>query len=105
VSDVIYVCSDAGTVYALKASDGSKIWQTPIGSGTNHEDASPAVANDIVYIGARNGYYALNATTGFKSGSSLPHTLHVNSLAMYIHLLQLLAMLFIVGQLIAMYSR
>ncbi len=64
VDNVVYVCSDSGTVYALKASDGSKIWQAPIGSGTDHADDSPAVANGIVYIGARNGYYALNATDG-----------------------------------------
>jgi len=64
VSDVVYVCSDAGIVFALRASDGSKIWKSSIGSGTDHEDASPAVANGIVYIGARNGYYALNATNG-----------------------------------------
>ena len=64
VSDVVYVCSDAGIVFALRASDGSKIWQASIGSGTDHEDASPAVANGIVYIGARNGYYALNASSG-----------------------------------------
>jgi outer membrane protein assembly factor BamB len=64
VNDVVYVCSDAGIVFALRASDGSKIWQAPIGSGTDHEDGSPAVANGIVYIGARNGYYALNTTNG-----------------------------------------
>jgi len=48
----------------LTTSDGSKIWQAPIGSGTDHADDSPAVANGIVYIGSRNGYYALNATDG-----------------------------------------
>ena len=51
------------TYYALRANDGSKVWQVNIGCG-DHEDASAAVANGIVYIGARNGYYALNATNG-----------------------------------------
>jgi outer membrane protein assembly factor BamB len=64
VDNVAYVCSDFGTVYALKVSDGSRIWQASIGSGTDHSDDSPAVANGMVYIGARNGYYALNATDG-----------------------------------------
>jgi len=64
VDNVVYVCSDSGTVYALNTHDGSKIWQASIGSGTDHADDSPAVANGMVYIGARNGYYALNATDG-----------------------------------------
>jgi outer membrane protein assembly factor BamB len=64
VDNVVYVCSDAGNVYALKTSDGSRIWQASIGSGTDHADDSPAVANGIVYIGSRNGYYALNVTDG-----------------------------------------
>jgi outer membrane protein assembly factor BamB len=53
-----------GVVYALRATDGSEIWQASMGSGTDHADDSPAVANSIVYIGTRNGYYALNASTG-----------------------------------------
>ena len=64
VNDIIYVCSDEGYVSALRASDGQMIWQAYIGSGTDHEDDSPAVANGIVYIGARNGFYAFNATNG-----------------------------------------
>jgi outer membrane protein assembly factor BamB len=64
VNKIVYVCSEDGSVYALRAVDGSKIWQAYIGSGTDHTDDSPAVANGIVYIGTRNGYYAFNATTG-----------------------------------------
>jgi outer membrane protein assembly factor BamB len=64
VDGVIYVCSDEGYVSALRASDGGAIWQAYIGSGSDHEDDSAAVANGIVYIGARNGFYAFNATTG-----------------------------------------
>ncbi len=64
VDGVIYVCSDEGYVWALRASDGGAIWQAYIGSGSDHEDDSAAVANGIVYIGARNGFYAFNATTG-----------------------------------------
>ncbi len=50
-------------MYALKANNGSKIWQTSIGVG-DHADDSPAVSNGVVYFGSRNGYYAFNATTG-----------------------------------------
>ena len=61
---MVYVCSDAGGVYALNINDGSKIWQANCGSGTDHTDTSPAVANGMVYINARNGVYAFNATNG-----------------------------------------
>jgi outer membrane protein assembly factor BamB len=62
--NIVYVCSEYGALYALNASDGTKVWQANIGSGMDHADDSPAVANGIVYIGARNGYYAFNATDG-----------------------------------------
>ena len=64
VNSVVYVCTDSGYACALRAKDGGVIWQAFIGSGNDHEDASPAVANGIVYFGARNGFYAFNATTG-----------------------------------------
>jgi outer membrane protein assembly factor BamB len=64
VNNVVYVVSDSGAVYALNAADGSEIWQANVGSGTDHTDNSPAVANGMVYVGARNGYYAFNATDG-----------------------------------------
>lgn len=64
VKDILYVCTDSGYACALRASDGGVIWQAYIGSGSDHEDASPAISNGIVYFGARNGFYAFNATTG-----------------------------------------
>ena len=63
VNNIVYVGSDGGNLYALRADNGSKIWQSSIGVG-DHSDDSPAVSNGIVYFGSRNGYYALNATTG-----------------------------------------
>jgi len=63
VNNVAYVGSDDGTIYSLHTSDGSKIWQANIGVG-DHADDSVAVAGGIVYFGARNGYYAFNATSG-----------------------------------------
>ncbi len=65
VNNAVYFNTDNGTVYALRANDGSKIWQATIGMG-DHADDSPAVANGIVYVGARNGYYALNASNGYQ---------------------------------------
>lgn len=64
VDGVVYFVSDNGTVHALRANGGSEIWKANIGVGTDHTGVSPAVANGIVYVGSRNGYYALNATDG-----------------------------------------
>ena len=64
VDGKVYVCSDNGGVFALNANDGSKIWQANCGVGTDHTDTSPAVANGIVYVNARNGIYAYNASNG-----------------------------------------
>ncbi len=65
VNNVVYTNSDNGTVYALNATDGSEIWHTNIGVG-DHVDASPAVSGGIVYVVARTGLYAFNATTGLQ---------------------------------------
>jgi hypothetical protein len=64
VNDTVYVNSDSGKLYALKVSDGSVIWQTNFGSGSDHADDSPAVADGVVYVGSGNGYYAFNASDG-----------------------------------------
>jgi len=63
LNDIVYVNSDNGTLYALKAQDGSQIWQAVFGQG-DHADDSPAVTSGLVYVGTRNGYYAFNATDG-----------------------------------------
>ena len=64
VNGVVYSVTDYGTVYALRTSDGSVVWQAYVGSGSDHDDSSPAVSAGMVYVGARNGYYAFNATDG-----------------------------------------
>ncbi len=64
VNGVVYVCTDGGGVFALNATSGSQIWQAYCGSGTDHTDTSPAVANGMVYVNARNGIYAFNASNG-----------------------------------------
>ena len=64
VNGTVYFNADNGNVYAVRATDGTEIWQAYIGSGNDHADGSPGVGNGIVYVGARNGFYAFNATTG-----------------------------------------
>jgi outer membrane protein assembly factor BamB len=62
VSGVVYIGSYDDSVYALKASDGDKLWNSSTGGEI---DSSPAVANGIVLIGSDEGnIYGLNATNG-----------------------------------------
>jgi outer membrane protein assembly factor BamB len=65
VDGVVYIGDNAGNVYALDASNGAKLWSYKAGDTIY---SSPAVAGDVVYIGAdssNNGsVYALNAVTG-----------------------------------------
>jgi outer membrane protein assembly factor BamB len=59
-----YTEGENGTVYALNANDGSEIWSTTPAAGWRIY-SSPAVADDLVFIGSENGYlYVLNATNG-----------------------------------------
>jgi outer membrane protein assembly factor BamB len=61
---VVYVGSDDGNVYALKAATGVKLWSFLTGGDVY---SSPAVANRVVYFGSEDGnVYALNAATGVK---------------------------------------
>ena len=49
-------------MYALNAKTGAKLWTYPT---YNNVNASPAVANGVVYAGTNNWYFfALNAKTG-----------------------------------------
>ncbi|HYK37119.1 PQQ-binding-like beta-propeller repeat protein [Alloacidobacterium sp.] len=67
VNGVIYFGSTDGTVYALSASTGAKLWGAIIGTPVR---SSPAVANGVVYIASAGAMlvspyvYALNANTG-----------------------------------------
>ena len=54
---VVYQGANDGYVYALNASTGSVIWQYA---------ASPAVSGNIIYVVARSGLYAFNATSGLE---------------------------------------
>lgn len=63
VNNIVYVNSDNGTLFAINAATGTELWRACFGVG-DHADDSPAVAYGIVYVGARNGYYAFNASNG-----------------------------------------
>jgi len=53
-----------GTVYALNAINGDKLWNFTTDSSV---DSSPAVASGVVYVGSEDGYvYALNSTNGVQ---------------------------------------
>jgi outer membrane protein assembly factor BamB len=54
-----------GIVYALNASTGTKIWSHLIGNfSSDGPNFVPVVTGSIVYIGAGNKTYALDAATG-----------------------------------------
>ena len=62
IDGVVYIGSTYGTVYALNATDGSVIWNSPLG-GAIH--SSPAVADGLVFVGSDdNKVYALYASNG-----------------------------------------
>ena len=58
---VMYVGSGDGDVYAFNASTGTLIWNCKIGQLVW---SSPAVANDLVYVGTNSNLDALNASNG-----------------------------------------
>src|SRR5665647_2558881 len=65
VDGVVYVGSESpdNNVYALNATTGLKLWNSPVGGGVT--DSSPAVVDGMVYVGAEdNQVYAYNATFG-----------------------------------------
>jgi len=71
VNGVVYACMTSnlnGTLVALNASTGAKLWSFDFGGtafGELFAGSSPAVANGVVYFGGSDGnVYALNATTG-----------------------------------------
>jgi outer membrane protein assembly factor BamB len=76
VNGAVYVGSSDSNVYALNASTGNIIWNfTSTGPSepaaengiTGAFASSPAVANEVVYIGSSDGnVYALSAATGAK---------------------------------------
>jgi len=65
---VVYIGSNDGNVYALKASTGTLLWSFPTGEVMAVSPAL-AVSNGAVYVGSNSGggpfpFYALQASTG-----------------------------------------
>ena len=59
---VVYVGSNDGNVFALKANTGRRLWSYPTRAAVA---SSPAVADGVVYVGSDdNNLYALRADTG-----------------------------------------
>ena len=65
---VLYAGDGGGNFYAVNISDGQKIWNFTIG----HIEGSPVISNGVVYFGSNilsgSKVFALNASTGLKSG-------------------------------------
>src|SRR5205085_6120649 len=62
LKSTVYVGADDTHIYAFDALDGSVRWSYQLSTGVQ---ASPAVANGVVYVGDNEGVFdALNASTG-----------------------------------------
>ena len=62
VNGVVYIGSNDGKVYALKAKTGALLWSYTTGG---YVQSSPAVANGVVYVGSfDHNVYALDASSG-----------------------------------------
>jgi outer membrane protein assembly factor BamB len=78
VNGVVYASSSGGSLYALSAATGAKIWS--FSTGNLGLESSPAVANGVVYAGFPDGsVYALNAATGAKIWSFSTGTIGIGS--------------------------
>ncbi|MBN1383915.1 MAG: PQQ-binding-like beta-propeller repeat protein [Elusimicrobia bacterium] len=68
IADTLYIVSGGTTykLFALEAGSGEIKWSTPVGPSTEFDFlSSPAVANDVVYVGSGNGnLYAISTSTG-----------------------------------------
>jgi len=68
VGDALFVASIEGNLIALNTSDGTRLWPDSILGGSDSKIAiyaSPAVDEDLVYVGGYNGkVYAINSASG-----------------------------------------
>jgi outer membrane protein assembly factor BamB len=59
----VYVTGQGGSVYAINAETGARIWKTM----PDHVlYSAPAVGGGAVFVGGNNGFYALDAATGTR---------------------------------------
>jgi outer membrane protein assembly factor BamB len=59
----LFTTSSAGTVVALCAADGSPAWQRDVGPAGKRL-SPPSTGGQYLYVGARDGLYALDLSTG-----------------------------------------
>lgn len=62
----VYFESWDGNIYALDALTGTKVWNYTLNEPSRYMDSSPAVVDERVFVGGRDGIYCLNALTGDK---------------------------------------
>lgn len=68
-SETVFVVSDAGTVYALDAADGTEKWQYDLDTAGSVDMTAPAVVGDRLYVASQQtGVVALGAADGDPSG-------------------------------------
>lgn len=65
-NDVLYYGSSLGTVHAVNALTGAALWEFATGAEVR---STPAVANNVLYVGAGNRFFALH-TGGSRAGSA-----------------------------------
>ena len=68
---LLYIGSYDQAVYALRTADGSQAWRTVLGGNVF---SSAAVAGDRLWIGAEDGFYALDPATGAELWKSTEST-------------------------------
>jgi outer membrane protein assembly factor BamB len=67
VSEGVLFAGVAGELLALDASSGTEVWSYPTENPKDRVISSPAVVDDVVYVGYPEGcLFALNASTGSK---------------------------------------
>jgi outer membrane protein assembly factor BamB len=62
----VYFESWDGNIYALDALTGTKIWNYKMNGPSRYMDSSPAIVDEHVYVGGRDGIYCFDASTGDK---------------------------------------
>jgi len=62
----VFIADTGGHVYCFNATDGTEIWETPVGSDC--DISSPTLSGGLLFIGTRDGpdgaYLALDESTG-----------------------------------------
>jgi outer membrane protein assembly factor BamB len=72
-TSTVFIPTNTGAIYAINAVTGAVIWNQQLPSSVTEVYSSPAVANNILYIGANDGrLYAMNAPPMQSFGATRP---------------------------------